>query len=91
MNPTFPTPRVEDSARAATQAAPGRAVESGSPDGTLSRDEWIDRAALRYRERAGMPARVAGEAATALFEFYADTSSPEEAVDEDVSYWSDDE
>lgn len=59
----------------------------------MTRDEWIERAATRYRE-TGIYAARAQLAAEDLFDSFDDgmrPDHPEAAVDEDIKFWAEDE
>lgn len=52
---------------------------------------WIDRCAKRYEERGGVDSKTARDFAHACWENRLDDDeSPEDAADEDMSYWEND-
>lgn len=52
------------------------------------RDQWIERCAQRYIERARIPAEDARTFAEACWDQRtSDDDSPVDAADEDMSYW----
>ncbi|MDA8093720.1 MAG: hypothetical protein M0T84_07355 [Betaproteobacteria bacterium] len=55
----------------------------------LGKVEWLDRAAARYVEKAGVEPAAATAIAADLYDVVdlGDFDSPEKAVDEDLSYW----
>jgi hypothetical protein len=58
--------------------------------GNLSREEWIARCTARYVERGGVEeADARGFAETSWDEELYREYPPEDAADEDMSYWGD--
>ncbi len=61
----------------------------------MTREEWIERAARHYHERGGMGITESEVAARALYEGLDEVDQrnqlPEDVVDADMSYWSDEE
>jgi hypothetical protein len=65
----------------------------------MTRTEWINRCASRYIEASGIDAERARDFANTCADQQADLNgasglawdSPEDAADEDMSYWEDDE
>ncbi|WP_250538757.1 MULTISPECIES: hypothetical protein [unclassified Caballeronia] len=53
---------------------------------TITKDEWIERAVKRYIDRSDLAEEDARTSAESLFGLHPDTS-PEDAVDEDMTYW----
>lgn len=52
------------------------------------RTTWIERCAQRYIDAANLPPSTAREFAEACWDYRLDDSdSPEDAADEDMSYW----
>ena len=62
------------------------------PTPALSRETWIARCAARFKKRAGVDDPTAKDMAEAQLENVNDdlTSYPEEAADDEMSYWSED-
>jgi len=62
---------------------------------SLPKAEWVDRCAARYVERSKIELAQAKELAeenyTASKDFWADEESPEDAADNDMDCWDDDE
>lgn len=54
----------------------------------ISRKEWVERCANRYIEVAGLDVYDAYSCALQYWEEIGHESNPEEAADEDMSYWS---
>ncbi|NKF21562.1 hypothetical protein [Solimonas marina] len=61
---------------------------------TLTKAEWIDRCAKRYRDVGGLSEDLAKSAAEVAYEVededWGPRGDPEEAADEDMSCWDDD-
>jgi hypothetical protein len=58
---------------------------------TITDEEWKKRCAERYISRANLDEQTAEDFAEACFENRLDDDcDPEDAADEDMSYWSDD-
>lgn len=59
---------------------------------TITKDEWLTRCAKRLTELGGLEPEVAHEVAETQFENVGEdlTESPEDAADEEMSYWSED-
>ncbi|MDA8095300.1 MAG: hypothetical protein M0T84_15610 [Betaproteobacteria bacterium] len=57
----------------------------------IAKEEWLDRAATHYVEKARIEPAIATAIAADLYDVVdlADYESPEEAVDEDLTYWGD--
>lgn len=57
----------------------------------MDKEEWIRRCAARYEERAGLHCLQACDIAEACLENLDGdlTENPEDAADEDLSYWHD--
>ncbi|AJY38875.1 hypothetical protein BW21_4758 [Burkholderia humptydooensis] len=54
-------------------------------------EKWIDRCAKRYEERGGVDSKTAHAFALACWENRMDDrDSPEDAADDDMSYWEND-
>ena len=56
---------------------------------TLTKDEWIARAVKRYIDRAAVTEEDARSMAESLYEDLLPDEVPEDAVDEDMTYWGD--
>ncbi len=59
----------------------------------MNKEEWLTRCAARFATRGGLHLKQARDFAEAALEnLNGDlTENPEEAADEDMSYWTDDE
>ena len=57
----------------------------------MTKAEWIARCAARYKQRSGMAADEAQNAAESSFENLGNdlSESPEDAADEDLTRWQD--
>ncbi|WP_264858166.1 hypothetical protein [Burkholderia cenocepacia] len=54
------------------------------------KQEWIERCAKRYVDRAGLDLAMARDFADACWEMrLSDDDSPEDMADEDMTYWGD--
>lgn len=69
----------------------GRAQKTAPVE--ITKEEWIQRSAARFKDRGGLTEEEAREQAKASFETVnGDLSeNPEDAADEDMSYWDNDE
>ena len=54
----------------------------------MTKEEWIAKAQARYMERAALDNVTAEVCANAIYDDYQD-DEPEDAVDEDLTYWTD--
>lgn len=60
-------------------------------DAGMDENEWLSRCAAQYMKRIGMSEEDARDAAKAALENLDNdlTENPEDAADEDLSYWQD--
>lgn len=56
----------------------------------MTDDEWLHRAAAHYMTKAAVNSEAAQQCAAALLESKDDFDTPEDAVEEDLTYWTDD-
>ena len=66
----------------------GQSIEAGQP--ALTREQWLARCAARFREVAAVETPGDMELAEAQLENLKDdlTENPEDAADDEMSYWS---
>ena len=60
----------------------------------MTREDWIERAARRYHEQGGLGITESEVAAKTTYEAFNDRDrpeDPEEAADDEMTYWTDDE